>query len=76
MFRCRTFNLGVKYPGWGFVRISVSCIRVGNSWPFSLTPTLSRWEREPVRPRFANPNGSLSPHADDASPSPSGRGLG
>ena len=43
---------------------------------FSLTPALSRWEREPVRPLVDYPNAPLSPNAAINSPSPSGRGLG
>ena len=43
---------------------------------FSLTPALSRWEREPVRPLLDNPNDPLSPCAANNSPSPSGRGPG
>ena len=46
------------------------------SWPFSLTPALSRWEREPPRPRSLHPDTSLSFVADYVPPSPSGRGPG
>ena len=46
------------------------------SWLFSLTPALSRWERESVRPRWNSKNTPFSKETGYASPSPSGRGPG
>ena len=43
---------------------------------FSLTPALSRWEREPVRPRWVTSNAFGMTETECRSPSPSGRGPG
>ena len=41
-------KIGARERGW------VACQPGGNSWPFSLTPALSRWEREKHPPRLVH----------------------
>ena len=67
-------------------RVSVSCKadrrlrserrRLGATGAFSLTPALSRWERENCRPRSAKRKRSGWRRAGEPAPSPSGRGVG
>ena len=49
---------------------------LGWSVAFSLTPALSRWERESAHGLLAHPHALSRPNAPGPAPSPSGRGLG